>query len=72
MLFRSIEALQVPWPTGALGVGASLGVVQLGPQLSDAGAVLAAADAACYAAKHGGRNGVRAHTAPAELTAAYS
>ena len=68
----AIEALHVPWPTGKLSVGASLGVVQLGPQLTDAAAVLAAADAACYAAKHGGRNGVRVHRISDTLTPTYS
>ena len=68
----AIEALDVPWPTGTLSVGASLGVVQLGPLLPDAAAVLAAADAACYAAKRGGSNGVRAHGGPGALKLACS
>lgn len=57
----AIEALRVNWAGAALSVGASVGVVELEPSLPDAAAVLAAADAACYAAKHAGRNSVRVH-----------
>ena len=57
----SVDALRVPWPSGVLSVGASLGVVELAPSLPDVAAVLAAADAACYAAKRDGRDGVRVH-----------
>ena len=59
----AVEALRVPWAETTLAVGASIGVVELDPKLADVAAVLAAADAACYAAKHGGRNGVRVHGA---------
>ena len=59
-----VEALRVNWAGAALSVGASVGVVELEPSLPDAAAVLAAADAACYAAKHAGRNGVRVHGVP--------
>ena len=65
----AIENLEVPWPTGALNVGASLGVVELVAELPDAAAVMAAADTACYGAKHGGRNGVRIHGSPANRCA---
>ena len=57
----AVEALRVNWAGAALSVGASVGVVELEPSLPDAAAVLAAADAACYAAKHAGRNAVRVH-----------
>jgi diguanylate cyclase (GGDEF)-like protein/PAS domain S-box-containing protein len=57
----AVEALRVPWSGDALTVGACIGVVEVEPALPDAAAVLAAADAACYAAKRDGRNGVRVH-----------
>jgi diguanylate cyclase len=57
----AVEALRVNWAGAALSVGASIGVVELEASLPDTAAVLAAADAACYAAKHAGRNGVRMH-----------
>ena len=57
----AVEALCVPWAGATLRVGASIGVVELEPTLADVAAVLSAADAACYAAKHDGRNGVRVH-----------
>ena len=59
----AVEALVVPWAGARLSVGASIGVAELEPALLDVAAVLAAADSACYAAKHGGRNGVRVHGA---------
>lgn len=40
----------------SLGVGASIGLVLVDASLGNADAVLAAADNACYAAKHRGRN----------------
>ena len=57
----AIEALKLPWAGQRLGVGASFGVVELDASLPDMAAVMAAADAACYAAKRDGRNGVRVH-----------
>ena len=57
----AVEALRVPWAGAALNVGASLGVVELDASLPDVAAVLTAADIACYAAKHDGRNSVRVH-----------
>jgi diguanylate cyclase len=57
----AIEALTVPWVGCTLSVGASFGVVYLDASLTNAAAVMTAADAACYAAKRGGRNGVRVH-----------
>lgn len=50
----------------ALRVGASIGLVQIDETLHDVPAVMAAADAACYAAKRAGRNRVQSH-APALL-----
>ena len=57
----AVDALRVPWSGESLSVGASIGVVEFDATLPDVAAILAAADAACYAAKHGGRNGVRVH-----------
>ncbi|MES2957524.1 MAG: diguanylate cyclase [Pseudomonadota bacterium] len=57
----AVEALRVPWNGTALTVGASIGVVELESALPDTATVLAAADAACYAAKREGRNSVRVH-----------
>ena len=59
----AVDALRVAWPGASLSVGASIGVVELEPKLNDVAAILAAADAACYAAKHAGRNSVRVHGA---------
>jgi diguanylate cyclase (GGDEF)-like protein/PAS domain S-box-containing protein len=57
----AIDAIALPWATHTFGVGASIGVVLLDPGLPDVATVLAAADAACYAVKRSGRNGVRVH-----------
>ena len=57
----AVEALRVPWAGAVLTVDACIGVVELEPALADAAAVMAAADAACYAAKREGRNAVRVH-----------
>lgn len=57
----AIDAIALPWGSHTLGVGASIGVVLLDPGLPDVAAVMAAADAACYAVKRSGRNGVRLH-----------
>lgn len=51
----AVEAPRLSWAGAALSAGACVGVVELEPALADA------ADAACYAAKHAGRNGVRVH-----------
>jgi PleD family two-component response regulator len=45
-------------------VGTSIGVVQISAELGDLSTLMAAADAACYAAKRGGRNRVRLHRPP--------
>lgn len=53
-----VQAHTLAWQDLALGVTASIGVVEIGPQTSSMEAVLAAADAACYQAKRAGRNQV--------------
>jgi diguanylate cyclase (GGDEF)-like protein/PAS domain S-box-containing protein len=60
----AIEALDLTWAGQQHAVSASIGVVHLEAGLSDIAAVMAAADAACYAAKRSGRNGVREHVQP--------
>jgi diguanylate cyclase len=54
----------------AIGVTISVGVATLGPELPDAQALLRAADAALYEAKHRGRNRVVAAASPAKGAAA--
>lgn len=56
-----VAAWSMRWRTHTFGLGASIGVVQLRPDLADVAAVLEAADSACYEAKRRGRNQVVAH-----------
>lgn len=55
-LLRTIEQYQFVWGNGSYSVGASIGLVPLGPVFRRITQVLQAADAACYAAKDQGRN----------------
>ena len=55
----AIRNLAVPWEGKSLQVGASLGVAALSDGHRDIDQWLAEADAACYDAKHGGRDAVR-------------
>ncbi|HET9977672.1 MAG TPA: diguanylate cyclase [Burkholderiaceae bacterium] len=57
----AVAALRVPWAGRELDVGSSIGVVEVDASFMSIEAVLGAADAACYAAKHGGRDCVRVH-----------
>lgn len=60
-----IEAHTRDWNGRRLRVGASVGVVEIRAEHGeprDVAALMAMADAACYAAKHGGKNRVVAHT----------
>ncbi len=59
----SIASFVLEWKGQTLHLGASIGVVEIDESMSTAAAVLAAADAACYAAKHAGRNQVHLHRA---------
>ena len=61
----AIAALVLPWEQRQLRVGASLGVACLAPDMPDVAAWVAAADAACYAAKAAGRGVVRSAPRPA-------
>jgi len=54
-----IDAHALAWQGRHFHVGVSIGVVQIEDTYNDVASVIAAADAACYAAKHAGRNAVR-------------
>ena len=56
---KRIDAHVLHWHGKAFSVGVSIGVVQIEESYADVASVIAAADAACYAAKHAGRNVVR-------------
>jgi len=57
----SIATHRFLWLEAAYRIGASIGVVHVPPTWSTLDACLAAADAACYKAKQGGRNDVHVH-----------
>ncbi len=59
----AVISYQLLWDDQAHSVGASIGLVPVDATLGTAADVLRAADAACYAAKRGGRNRVEMHTA---------
>lgn len=58
-IVASISAIALPWLSGSLQVGASIGVASLTPEIDSVDAWVEAADAACYAAKAAGRGVVR-------------
>ena len=55
---EAIADLRFAWQGKQFSIGVSIGLVLAPPKGQDLGALLAAADAACYAAKEGGRNRV--------------
>jgi len=55
---REVEAYRLLWDGQTLGVGASIGVISSNGAYESTEALMRAADAACYVAKHGGRNRV--------------
>jgi diguanylate cyclase (GGDEF)-like protein/PAS domain S-box-containing protein len=57
----SIANLDFVWESATYRVGASIGVVHVPPQWETLDECLAAADAACYKAKHNGRNEIVVH-----------
>jgi diguanylate cyclase (GGDEF)-like protein/PAS domain S-box-containing protein len=63
-IVASISAIALPWLSGSLHVGASIGVASLSPEIGSVDDWISAADAACYAAKAAGRGTVRAGLAP--------
>ena len=64
---KKVEAHAFQWNEHSLRVGASIGVVEIDSTFIDAAAVIAAADRACYAAKHSGRNTVHSHVGTAVM-----
>lgn len=58
-----IHAIQLPWQQRTFGIGASLGLAELGPAHVDVDTWLADADRACYEAKRAGRGAIRAASA---------
>jgi diguanylate cyclase (GGDEF)-like protein/PAS domain S-box-containing protein len=54
-----IDSHSLVWQGERFRVGVSIGVVQIDDAYDDVASVIAAADEACYAAKHAGRNRVR-------------
>ncbi|QNK67418.1 diguanylate cyclase [Variovorax sp. PAMC26660] len=63
-IVASISAIALPWLSGSLQIGASIGVASLTPEIDTVNAWVDAADAACYAAKAAGRGVVRVGRAP--------
>ena len=63
-IVASISAIALPWLSGSLHVGASIGVASLSHEIGSVDAWVDAADAACYAAKAAGRGVVRAGRPP--------
>lgn len=53
---QAVRDYRFIWGSASLSVGASIGVVEIGPQTESAATVLSAADIACYSAKDQGRN----------------
>ena len=54
-----VDSHSLVWQGRHFRVGVSIGVVQIDDGYEDVASVIAAADDACYAAKHAGRNRVR-------------
>lgn len=62
-----VRAFRFAWDGRVFSVGASIGMVRLDPGLYSVSEALAAADAACYAAKSLGRNRIHVYHASDEL-----
>ena len=60
---QAIKDYRFIWGATTLSVGASVGVVQIGPETESVAAIMSAADIACYAAKDEGRNRVHVYEA---------
>ena len=58
---NAIEHYRFAWEDKVFSIGVSIGVVRIEAGERDLGAVLASADAACYAAKENGRNRVHCY-----------
>ena len=59
ILRQSIREYRFNWQGGVLGVGVSIGIVQITGETPTVASVMSAADVACYSAKDQGRNRVR-------------
>jgi diguanylate cyclase (GGDEF)-like protein/PAS domain S-box-containing protein len=57
-LLRTIAEFRYKWEESTFAIGVSIGVVPITSHSDDVGAVMRAADTACYVAKDGGRNRV--------------
>ncbi|MFN3986578.1 MAG: ammonium transporter [Rhodocyclaceae bacterium] len=60
-LREAVEDFRFGWEDKVFSIGVSIGVVQIGPNDHDLGNLLSSADAACYAAKEGGRNRIHVY-----------
>jgi diguanylate cyclase (GGDEF)-like protein/PAS domain S-box-containing protein len=58
-LRQGIRDYRFAWQDGVLAVGASIGIVEITPEIPTVANVMSAADVACYAAKDSGRNRVQ-------------
>lgn len=60
-LRQAVAEFEFRWEAQPFPIGVSIGVVEVAGRRSSVADVLRAADAACYAAKHAGRNRVHLH-----------
>jgi len=65
---ENIGRLEFQWEGKSFHVGASIGIVHVPPHWASLDACLVAADAACYQAKHGGRDQVVVYAPPESIT----
>lgn len=63
LMCQRIRALRFVWQGRTFSVGASIGIVAIASENTDAAELMAAADAACYTAKKAGRNRVHVYNA---------
>ncbi|NJS13149.1 MAG: EAL domain-containing protein [Microcoleus sp. CSU_2_2] len=63
LLLQSIQEFRFAWQNKTFAIGFSIGLVAINSQTASASAILSAADVACYAAKHKGRNRVQVYQA---------
>ena len=69
-LLQLVRDFRFEWRGSTFNLSASIGVVPITPAETDAGEVLAKADAACFAAKEKGRNRLQVYE-PGDLEYAY-
>ncbi|MEM6434536.1 MAG: EAL domain-containing protein, partial [Cyanobacteria bacterium P01_D01_bin.115] len=61
LMCQSIREQRFVWGEHSFAVGVSIGIVEITPETRSLTTVLAAADAACYAAKEAGRNRIHVY-----------